>query len=202
MTGFTLELTEDQTTLQKWLHEFSENVIRPAASEWDEREETPWPVIQEAAKAGIYSLDFFANVWGDDLAAGGDRGFGRHPRRNRHGPAAAALGHVAAQGGQLHARAGRGDRRVQPRHQHGHRGPRRLGGQLGHLAQPAAAEHRLHHPYVDRAQRAPRPRRRNGARPAGIGRTGGLHSCHRATSTAASGWAWSVSSPDSPVRMR
>ena len=25
MTGFTLELTEDQTTLQKWVHEFSEN---------------------------------------------------------------------------------------------------------------------------------------------------------------------------------
>ena len=32
MPGFTLELTEDQQTLQKWLHEFSENVIRPAAS--------------------------------------------------------------------------------------------------------------------------------------------------------------------------
>ncbi|HUR03579.1 MAG TPA: acyl-CoA dehydrogenase family protein [Nonomuraea sp.] len=66
MPGFTLELTEDQQTLQKWLHEFSVNVIRPAASEWDEREETPWPVIQEAAKAGIYSLDFFASTWGDE----------------------------------------------------------------------------------------------------------------------------------------
>jgi alkylation response protein AidB-like acyl-CoA dehydrogenase len=66
MTGFSLELNEDQKTLQKWLHEFSVNVIRPAASEWDEREETPWPVIQEAAKAGIYSLDFFASTWGDE----------------------------------------------------------------------------------------------------------------------------------------
>jgi alkylation response protein AidB-like acyl-CoA dehydrogenase len=66
MAGFTLELTEDQRTLQKWLHEFSENVIRPVAHEWDEREETPWPVIQEAAKAGIYSLDFFASIWGDE----------------------------------------------------------------------------------------------------------------------------------------
>ena len=62
MTGFTLELTEDQTTLQKWLHEFSENVIRPAASEWDEREETPWPIIQEAAKIGLYGMDFMANA--------------------------------------------------------------------------------------------------------------------------------------------
>ncbi|MCW2544164.1 MAG: acyl-CoA dehydrogenase, partial [Frankiales bacterium] len=66
MPGFTLELTEDQQTLQKWLHEFSTNVIRPAAAEWDEREETPWPIIQEAAKAGIYSLDFFASTWGDE----------------------------------------------------------------------------------------------------------------------------------------
>ena len=66
MTGFTLALTEDQITLQKWLHEFATDVIRPAASEWDEREETPWPVIQEAAKAGIYSLDFFASSWGDE----------------------------------------------------------------------------------------------------------------------------------------
>ncbi|MCW2598649.1 MAG: acyl-CoA dehydrogenase domain protein [Frankiales bacterium] len=66
MASFSLELTEDQQTLQKWLHEFSENVIRPAASEWDEREETPWPIIQEAAKAGIYSLDFFASLWGDE----------------------------------------------------------------------------------------------------------------------------------------
>ena len=65
MAGLTLELTEDQNTLQKWLHEFSADVIRPVASEWDEREQTPWPVIQEAAKAGIYSLDFFASAWAD-----------------------------------------------------------------------------------------------------------------------------------------
>ena len=66
MPGFTLALTEDQSTLQKWLHEFSADVIRPAAAEWDEREQTPWPVIQEAARAGIYSLDFFASSWGDE----------------------------------------------------------------------------------------------------------------------------------------
>lgn len=66
MTGFTLALTEDQVTLQKWLHEFSTDVIRPVAAEWDEREQTPWPVIQEAARAGIYSLDFFAGAWGDE----------------------------------------------------------------------------------------------------------------------------------------
>ena len=66
MPGFTFELTEDQKTLQQWLHEFATDVIRPVAAEWDEREETPWPVIQEAAKAGIYSLDFFSSAWGDE----------------------------------------------------------------------------------------------------------------------------------------
>ena len=66
MPGFTLELTEDQKTLQQWLHEFATDVIRPVAAEWDEREQTPWPVIQEAAKAGIYSLDFFSSAWGDE----------------------------------------------------------------------------------------------------------------------------------------
>ncbi|WP_228544732.1 acyl-CoA dehydrogenase family protein, partial [Micromonospora sp. S-DT3-3-22] len=29
---------------------FAAEVVRPAAAEWDAREETPWPVIQEAAK--------------------------------------------------------------------------------------------------------------------------------------------------------
>jgi alkylation response protein AidB-like acyl-CoA dehydrogenase len=66
MATFTLALNEDQTTVQKWVHEFAENVVRPVAAEWDEREETPWPVIQEAARAGLYSLDFFASTWADE----------------------------------------------------------------------------------------------------------------------------------------
>jgi hypothetical protein len=49
--------------MRKWVHEFAENVIRPAAAEWDEREQTPWPVIQEAAKVGLYSLEFFSTQW-------------------------------------------------------------------------------------------------------------------------------------------
>src|SRR5687767_12485877 len=62
MSEFSLDLTEDQLQVQKWVHEFAENVVRPAAAEWDEREETPWPIIQEAAQAGLYSLDFMANA--------------------------------------------------------------------------------------------------------------------------------------------
>lgn len=65
MADFSLELNEDQLQLQKWVHDFAEDVIRPAAHEWDEKEETPWPIIEEAAKVGLYSLDFFAQCAAD-----------------------------------------------------------------------------------------------------------------------------------------
>ncbi|MDQ2754507.1 MAG: acyl-CoA dehydrogenase family protein [Actinomycetota bacterium] len=65
MSDFSLDLNEDQLQIQKWVHDFAESVVRPAASEWDEREETPWPIIEEAAKIGLYSLDFVANAFGD-----------------------------------------------------------------------------------------------------------------------------------------
>src|SRR5213596_3096131 len=62
MPDFSLELNEDQLQIQKWIHDFAENVVRPAAHEWDEREEFPMPIVQEAAKIGLYSFDFFANA--------------------------------------------------------------------------------------------------------------------------------------------
>jgi acyl-CoA dehydrogenase len=65
MTDFSLDLNEDQLQIQKWVHDFAEDVIRPVAHEWDEREETPWPVIEEAAKIGLYSPDFVATAFGD-----------------------------------------------------------------------------------------------------------------------------------------
>ncbi len=66
MSDFSLELNEDQLQIQKWVHDFSEQVIRPAAHEWDEREETPWPIIEEAAKVGIYSFDFITQCFFDE----------------------------------------------------------------------------------------------------------------------------------------
>jgi len=63
---FSLELNEDQLTIQKWVHDFAETVVRPAAAEWDEREEFPYPIVEEAAKIGLYSFDFFANAIFDD----------------------------------------------------------------------------------------------------------------------------------------
>ncbi|MCF6473209.1 acyl-CoA dehydrogenase [Nonomuraea sp. MG754425] len=66
MAGFCPELSGDVAEVRDWVHAFARDVIRPAGAEWDEREQTPWPVIQEAAKAGLYSLDFFAGQWFED----------------------------------------------------------------------------------------------------------------------------------------
>ena len=110
MTDFSLTLDEDQLQIQKWVHDFAEDVVRPAAHEWDEREETPWPIIEEAAKIGLYSSDFLTNAIADPTGltlAGRQRGdvlgrrrhrlaiFGLEPRRS---PASS----------QRHARAGGG----------------------------------------------------------------------------------------------
>jgi alkylation response protein AidB-like acyl-CoA dehydrogenase len=65
MSTFSLELNEDQLQIQEWVHNFSADVIRPAAPEWDEREEMPWPIIEEAAKIGLYSMDFIASAFAD-----------------------------------------------------------------------------------------------------------------------------------------
>jgi alkylation response protein AidB-like acyl-CoA dehydrogenase len=65
MPEFSLELNDDQKTLKDWVHDFAERVVRPVAHEWDEREETPWPVIEEAAKVGIYDLNFIATTFAD-----------------------------------------------------------------------------------------------------------------------------------------
>ncbi len=61
--AFSLELGDDLVEMREWLHGFAESVIRSAAAEWDEREETPWPVLEEAAKIGVYSLDFYARQY-------------------------------------------------------------------------------------------------------------------------------------------
>ena len=70
MAEFTMELNDEQKVIRDWLHGFASEVIRPAAAEWDEREETPWPIIQEAAKVGIYSLDFYAQQFFDPTGLG------------------------------------------------------------------------------------------------------------------------------------
>ena len=67
MAGFSLELSDDQVQLRDWVHEFAVDVIRPAAEEWDRREEVPWPIIEEAAKIGLYGWEFLADgMFNDD----------------------------------------------------------------------------------------------------------------------------------------
>jgi acyl-CoA dehydrogenase len=63
--AFSLELNQDQRDIRDWAHGFAKNVIRPAAAEWDEREETPWPIIQEAAKIGLYGFEALGQFHAD-----------------------------------------------------------------------------------------------------------------------------------------
>ena len=65
MPEFSFDLNDDHVTLRDWVHAFAEEVVRPVAREWDEREETPWPVIEEAAKVGMYDLNFVATTFAD-----------------------------------------------------------------------------------------------------------------------------------------
>ncbi len=65
-TPFSMELSQDQRDIRDWVHGFAENVVRPAAAEWDEREETPWPIIAEAQKIGLYGFEALAQFYADE----------------------------------------------------------------------------------------------------------------------------------------
>src|SRR5271155_1564966 len=62
---FSLQLTQDQKDIRDWVHGFAADVMRPAAHEWDEKESTPWPIIQEAAKIGLYGYEALAQFFAD-----------------------------------------------------------------------------------------------------------------------------------------
>ena len=62
--SFSLELTQDQKDIRDWVHGFAADVVRPAAHEWDEKEKTPWPIIEEAAKIGLYGFEGLAQFFG------------------------------------------------------------------------------------------------------------------------------------------
>ena len=65
MSEFSMALNDDQQQIKDWTHGFAEDVMRPAAAEWDEREEFPYPVVQEAAKIGLYGWEFLMNAGQD-----------------------------------------------------------------------------------------------------------------------------------------
>src|SRR5919109_127650 len=60
------QLSEEQLTVRKWAHEFAENEVRPVAPQYDESEDFPWPVVKKAADIGLYSLDFWTDMVGQD----------------------------------------------------------------------------------------------------------------------------------------
>lgn len=60
------QLSEDHLTTEKWVHEFAEKEIRPVASQYDETEEFPWPVLKKAAEVGLYGLEFYMETLAAD----------------------------------------------------------------------------------------------------------------------------------------
>ena len=60
------QLSEDQQTLRKWVHDFAETEIRPVASHYDETEEFPWPVIKKASEIGLYTPEFYMDAVAND----------------------------------------------------------------------------------------------------------------------------------------
>ncbi len=60
--SFTLELTDEQRALREKTHEFAREVIRPAAAEYDRAQELPWPILQEAARQGLYKWELYAEL--------------------------------------------------------------------------------------------------------------------------------------------
>ena len=58
-------LDDDQVQIKDWVHTFAADVVRPAAHEWDEREEFPWPIVEQAAQIGLYGWEFMSNSFAD-----------------------------------------------------------------------------------------------------------------------------------------
>ncbi|MFM8267860.1 MAG: acyl-CoA dehydrogenase family protein, partial [Ilumatobacteraceae bacterium] len=58
-------LNDDQLQIKDWVHEFAARIVRPAAHEWDEREEFPFPIVAEAASIGLYGWEFLMNAFSD-----------------------------------------------------------------------------------------------------------------------------------------
>ena len=65
MAEFSMHLNDDQLQIKDWIHQFAVEHIRPHAQEWDDREEFPWPIVQEASKIGLYGFEFLMNAMAD-----------------------------------------------------------------------------------------------------------------------------------------
>ena len=63
--AFDLSLTPAQLDLVERTHAFARDVVRPVALEYDQRQEFPWPVLEEAAQQGFYNPLFYRDLIGD-----------------------------------------------------------------------------------------------------------------------------------------
>ena len=63
--SFTLDLTDEQVALRDKAHGFAREVIRPVAPDYDREQELPWPVLQEAARQGLYEWQLYAELAAD-----------------------------------------------------------------------------------------------------------------------------------------
>ena len=63
-------LTDEQREIQAVAREFARREIRPVAAEYDSREETPWPVLEKAARVGLLSYGLPEEYGGGGIADG------------------------------------------------------------------------------------------------------------------------------------
>jgi len=113
--SFTFQLTQHQEDVRDWAHGFAERVVRPAAREWDEREEMPWTGHSGGREDRASQLRLPGALRGGRVGADGP-----DPRRGavlgRAGIAMATMGSglaVSAARGSPSARVG--TRRCEPR---------------------------------------------------------------------------------------
>jgi acyl-CoA dehydrogenase len=63
--SFSLELTDEQVALREKAHGFARDVIRPVATQYDREQALPWPVLEEAARQGLYGWELYAQLAAD-----------------------------------------------------------------------------------------------------------------------------------------
>ncbi len=59
------ELPADVAETRDWYMISRRSTFAPRAALYDEREEMPWPVLQDAAKVGLYTPEFAVQVFTD-----------------------------------------------------------------------------------------------------------------------------------------
>src|ERR1700755_1093736 len=61
--SFGFDLTDDQVALRDRTRDFARHHIRPVAAHYDRnQDEFPWPVLEEAAAAGLYNWELYAEL--------------------------------------------------------------------------------------------------------------------------------------------